>query len=637
MQDIKDLVLDPENKYSEQEKTKLDVIRILKKYHKCIIIRPTGFGKTYIMTSLIREYDKVLYLYPSAVIANTVIDRYNELQKEDLELEYDIENGDIDAETIEMINALSDNTDIANCDLMTYAMLIRKSDTELKAMASKYNLIICDEAHRLGGAKTKIAMEKLFNYAPENTDFVGATATPTRMDNFDVTSHFYSEHMPYPYTLHDAIKDNLIKKPNYCYATYNVREDIENQLKEDNISIDDDITNKYINAKAIELSKLYNMPSIIKDVCDKYAHSTDYMKFIIFFANKKHMTDKLDDVISWFQEAYPDHKVKTLKISSANERESKNTDKLNLLTPQSKTIDLIACIDMLNVGYHVSNQTGILMYRVTTSNTIFTQQLGRALSAGTDNSAIVFDIVDNLHRKAVYDIHVKMPNKRKNKAEKESDNSKAKLDNYILDVNTNKVLAIGDKGETIETQYHLDKNNNIVDKYGNPSTFVYDPESNEIINNADVNSDLKNINVITEKCLNATGHEATYREIIRKAQAESMVQRCKYVLQIHFASWCFTHKVEYPVSANTLLEIHDLNYNDFLRDFYRILVEHDIPYPVLDIEALLAIGKDGSEATLAICCAERNVAEELFTTWLIEGTAEIKAELETLKKGNEEE
>ena len=585
--------------FKEQEKTLKNAINLLKKYHKCIIIRPTGFGKTWMLTELIKNYDKVLYLYPNAVIRDTVVDRYYDLESED---EEDI----LDPETIETYKELNF---IENCTLMTYAKLIRLSDDEINAM--DYDLIIFDEAHRLGGRMTKIATEKLFANAKLSTHFIGATATPTRMDNFDVSSHFFGDRTTYIYTLYDAIEDGMIQKPNYCYATYDFRKDLEEAFKENHEDIKDETITKIINAKAIEMSKLYNMPNIIKDVCEKYAKDTNYMKFIVFFANKAHMNDKIDDVVQWFKEAYPDHTVNTLRISSTNHEESTNTNLLELLTPQDKHIDLIACIDMLNTGYHVNNQTGIFMYRGTKSNTIFTQQLGRALSAGANNSAIVFDIVDNLHRKAVFELNVA----KKTTKNTTSSSEKAVKDNYILGSDGVSIVVKEKNGKEIKTQYHLDENNQVVDRYGDKSTFAYDPVTKTVYNTAKTNTPEKNINNITAECLNATGHEATYRELIAKTMAEPLAHRVKYALMLHLRSCCLKLKIEYPLDIEELEE-KGIDLEEFKTELLKALKKNKLDkiYPLNDANAFMKIGEDDvSGIPISPCCKVANITVEQFT------------------------
>ena len=91
------------NGFSEQNRTFKDVLANLKKYGKCAMVRPTGFGKTWILTELIKHYKKVLYLYPAAVIRDTVVNRYYDSMFDSDEMNYIDEEGlDIDPDTIDM-------------------------------------------------------------------------------------------------------------------------------------------------------------------------------------------------------------------------------------------------------------------------------------------------------------------------------------------------------------------------------------------------------------------------------------------------------------------------------------------------------------------------------------------------------
>jgi superfamily II DNA or RNA helicase len=347
------------------------------------------------------------------------------------------------------------------------------------------------------------------------------------------------------------------------------------------------------------------MPNIIRTVCDEYAVTTSYMKFIAFFRNIQHMNESLDQVVDWYKQAYPNHTVSVLKISSQNNTEKNNVEKLNDLKPVDNHIDIIACIDMINMGYHVDNLAGIVMYRGTKSNTIFVQQLGRALSAGANNSAIVFDVVDNLHRKAIYELRASLVSKRTKTAKSKR---RAKSTFYKLDEDTLKIVAVDSKGKKTPSMYHIDDDTGLIyDNKGNLSTLVWDSSTNEVYDNgADTDKD---INVITKECLNAVGHMATYRELIAKAVAEPMTQRCKFALEMHFRSWCLKHKIKYPISDSDLEKLYGRSKNEFYAEFCDILRDNKIAYPLQDAKELLAIGEnDSTDVPLRICAKARNVS-----------------------------
>lgn len=596
------------NKFKEQKKTLKAARKMLQERHKCVIIRPTGFGKTWILTELIKDYKKVLYLYPSAIIRNTVVSRYySSMFNKKTDTYIDEDGNEYDQETVDTFLEMNK---IEKCDLMTFAMLIRLTNEQIKKM--KYDLVIIDEAHRSGGPLTKIALEKLFAALGKKANFIGATATPTRMDNFDFVSHFFADNMVYTYTYLDAINDGLMKKPFYCYATYDIETDLKEAALTAGENPNDAVVKEVLQSKLIEISTIYNMPNIIKDVCDAHAVDTSYMKFIVFFASKKHMNDKLDEVKKWFKDAYPNHTINVLIISSHNRESAMNVEKLNSLVRKENHIDIIACIDMLNMGYHPSKNdaateqvgplTGIVMYRGTKSNTIFTQQLGRAFSVGMDYATIIFDIVDNLHRKAVYELRQNLSTKGKRR--------RAKVDKFFTDyVLIGKKVCLPTKDGIIETQYHMNKDGIIVDANDMPSTMVYDHASKRIYNVGSGSDPRKQINVITPECLIATGHEATYRELLAKALAEPLTQRCKYALELHFKSWCYQHGVKtYPITAQQLKSLYGLQKQDFYKEFCHLIKINHIDYPLNDIKRLLQMGTDDDDIPLEVCAKARNVS-----------------------------
>ena len=434
-----------------REHTKNDVLLKLKEHKKCLIIRPTGYGKTFLLTDLINNYKKVLYLYPAAVIADTVKNRY-------------IANNNISEDDADMIRTAKT---FSNVTMMTYQKLIRVNTAALTA--ADYDCVIMDEAHRIGGNKTASAISKLMTSLPDAC-YIGATATPNRSDSLDIVSMFFSGIISFPYTLHDAIKDGLLKKPNYCYCTY----DIETNLKQAALTAGEDLKNpeviEVLNKRLIEISEICNIENIIQHMTNKFATDTSYMKFIVFFSSMKHIDEKLNDVEKWFKTAFPSHSITSTCISSRNNVEKQNVEMLNQLTHKPNHIDLICCIDMLNMGYHVNDLTGIVMYRSTSSNIIYVQQLGRVLSAGSENPALVFDIVDNLHRKAVYEI-----NETPSNADLLSMKKKYKQTNKTIWTISKDGSILDKNGQ--KAPLSIDANGNLVDLQGNKTSMYIDSKT----------------------------------------------------------------------------------------------------------------------------------------------------------------
>lgn len=270
-----------------------------------------------------------------------------------------------------------------------------------------YDLVFADEAHRLGGEKTKNSFFMLLNTQGEHTQFVGSTATPERMDGFDFIKEFFDGIEVEPYSLYDAIRDSVIKKPNYYFCALNPKQEIKKRLKKEfknkyNYDISDEFTDEYLSGKNIvETYNIYEVDNIIKDACTQCVSNTSYMKFICFFTRIDDIKENYKQIAHWFESAFPNHKLRKTEIHSGNE--STNIKVLEKIKEENNTIDLIFTCDMLNEGYHVGDITGIVMLRKTRSNRVYNQQIGRCLSSNEgDEAKLIIDVVDNLHVESIY-------------------------------------------------------------------------------------------------------------------------------------------------------------------------------------------------------------------------------------------
>lgn len=570
-----------------RRKTFEDLMAKLNKYGKCAVIRPTGFGKTWLAAELIFRFKKVLYLYPAEIIKKTVEDRYDDIKKCAITDE-DEDSVFLDGETAETILQMQEEP---NVTMMTYSKLIRLTIEELSEIDA--DCIICDECHRIGADKTKFALGRLIRENPK-AKLVGLTATPSRMDSFDVVNIYFNDVMTYEYNAHDAFTDGLLQKPHYVFCSYNVEKDMREALDElwASYAITDRPNYEEITAtikKAIvENARICNMENIIKDNCDKYAADTSYMKFIVFFSTFFQMKDKLRDVTSWFKTAYPKHKIKITIVSTETKEYADNVNNLDDIKKSKNTIDLIFCVNMLNVGYHVNDLTGILMYRGTHSNTIYSQQLGRALSSGSNKSGLVFDIVDNIHRLAVYDLNVS-----DRVIKRESNKMKESVRSLGMHLNTEGVVV----DENENPMPFVVENGKVLDMVGNETnlTLTFDGEKAEIICNNDYtpNPAQFNCNKISRDDIIATAHEAEYRELIAKLVAEPISHRCKQVIELHFKKWCYSNNLNYPITNEEIEKLNQdgVTRDDFKKEFAKIVKDNKYDYPIWDAQRLLSIGE----------------------------------------------
>ena len=486
-----------------RKQTETEALDGLDKYGKFCIIRPTGFGKTGILTAILKRYKHVLYLYPTDAVCQAVCRFY--------------------------YGPGHENDDIPNVEFMSYMKLVRLTDDDFDKLEEP-DLIICDEAHRLGGAKTIIGMMQLTSHFP-NANLLGATASPERMDSIDEISIFFDDRISSEYTLHDAFQDGIIQKPIYIYHSYYKDEikDVEKAAKLEIRKFKDAAleTPAYdlLKSRLIEIANLGDMSNIIKKACNEHADTDDYRKFIVFCASYDHLHAKQKIIEGWFKKAFPNDKVRTLVITGETSKTAKNIKKLPDVCYAPHTTDLILCCDMLNMAYHVNDITGVMFYRGTGSGIIYIQQLGRVLSTGDLRPKLVFDIVDNLHRKALYDVSYEESDIFEGMDDPTSVNPPKKG----LDSKDSKQLvairnAIRDYKKKAMNNNLSDHEKAIIQK----TLIALHNSEQKILNQANVDTKwTHNINIIFPQDLVIDPHMATYRELIAKTVAEPISQRCR--------------------------------------------------------------------------------------------------------------
>lgn len=477
-----------------REDTYQEAQALLNRYGKCAIIRPTGFGKTGILTRFIAsgKYKKILYLYPAEVVKNAVVEFYSKF---------------------------APGKNLNNVEFMTYMKLTMLKEDDFKRLKG-LDLIICDECHRLGAPETMEGLSDLL-LVSNSAHMLGATATPERADMIDEIAMFFDDHITSKYTLHDAFEDGILHRPYYYFCAHGESsKEVLDRVKKDAMletaqlsGEDRKYATDLIASRITEIANLSKMENVIKSVLSEVGVDTSYQKYIVFFRDHKHIRKKKEAVRKWLQDAFPNHSIDELTVTAETSEYSRNAERLDTLVYKPNHIDLIYSCNMLNMGYHVGSLTGIIMYRGTYSSICYVQQLGRALSTGDIAPKIVFDVVDNLHRKAEYRM------------------ASENVGVYFED------------GEAIVTHEELVEYEELVhkthDKHhdGTPVKLTHSEqkrlvELSRLIKLAnEVKSGKRGTNVLRPEDLVVTSYEATYRELIAKTVAEPVSMRCRQAWQ----------------------------------------------------------------------------------------------------------
>ncbi len=532
-------------------RTKEDLKEKLAMYKRCVIPRCTGFGKTWLLSEIAKDYSSVLYLYPTDIIKKTVVNAIDETWAEDDEARF--------TQSIkeEVNEDLGYTPDYKNIKFMSYHKLAQRTKSEIEAFP-KYEAVILDEVHRTGGAKTKRNVLWLM-YFNKDTYFIGATATPDRSDTFDVIAEFFKGICVFPYTLHDAIQDGIIKMPYYIYCTYDVKKELQETARTAGQDENNEAVKEVIKSALFESSHIYNLPNIIRDTTEKYVKRKSYMKYIVFFSRISRVNTSMDEVVSWFSEAFPDYTINTLVVTSENSTTKNNLNNLNL-QHKRKRIDLIACVDMLNMSYHVEDLTGIIMYRCTKSPIIYIQQFGRSLSAGSKNPCMVYDVVDNLHRKSMFRVSPNHKGRKKGHANLTKMERVERLYNEVKDELSEKDsdLMRGFIENTLEAE----------DKVAFEALW-------------------RKVNDITEEDIYAIDHLATYKELIAKTVEEVKYIRIKRAVEEYFRIQQMKCGRPIPKTLTELQKMKDLPPKlQIFIDWIKGITEEDVLHYVLKPDSI---------------------------------------------------
>lgn len=392
----------------KQRETRAELLNMLEQHGRCALVRPTGFGKTRILCEIacMDKYQRVLWVFPNESARASAI-------------------GDICK-----INKIGKNSDADEwikkfkVKFMTYATLGRTWEyPELftKLVEDNYDLVIFDEFHHMGANNVKISLEYVLSHIDCNkVHVIGGTATPGRMDGFSAIESFFGGNVTSPYNLNDMVNDNLIKPIYYVYAIDAFEGDEDSTETEVATKVNDQFSSIMNSKLPVEvkeqigvdlrddvgqLSNVINAPKIIHDAVNEvyYGANPNYLRFVIFFSTKEKLEKKCDVVEKWFNKAFPDMKTRVFKVYSNSEHE-KNKTIISKIRKHDGNIDLIMAVNMVNEAYHVSNLTGVMMLRPTSSAIIYTQQAGRAISVNSEHRPLIIDFVDNFSAHALFNV-----------------------------------------------------------------------------------------------------------------------------------------------------------------------------------------------------------------------------------------
>ena len=314
------------------------------------IIHPTGTGKSLIAFKLAEEHplDHFLWLSPSEYIYQT--------QLENLNMKF------------------------PNIQFMSYSRLMKNEDS-IETLHPDY--IILDEFHRCGAAEWGKSVRKLLNACP-NAKRLGLSATNIRyLDNQrNMAEEIFDGKIASEMTLGEAIVRGILPEPKYVIAMYSYKKELDQLKKRIQALSNQGLITE--NQKLLEqLRRALEQAEGLDIVFEKHMEKKNG-KYIVFCSGKEHMDEMKEQASTWFRRVDREPRIYTAFYNdTATDREFREFKKDNSAHLK------------LNEGVHVDDVDGVILLRPTVSPIIYLQQIGRALSAGSGKTPVIFDLVNN--------------------------------------------------------------------------------------------------------------------------------------------------------------------------------------------------------------------------------------------------
>lgn len=379
------------NLYEHNEETSNKVFDAFNKDEKRVaIVQATGTGKSYVALNLLLKYKdkKALYIVPS----NAIIEHLKEIISK---------------------NNLSIEKDFPNLEFRTYQSLINLSREELSKL--DIDLLVTDELHHLGAP---VWGKRITDIVETHHDMLlfGMTAYTVRdratayerdMTNPETDELFSGKVVSY-YDLCDAMIDGVLPKPIYKAAYINLEsfaEELEKYLNNPKLSKKD-----YLECKKLieDAKRQITKASGIKEMVRKNIKPNGKYIYFCPYLSEENKND-IDTIMNEVREWFSDYDIEFYKTTSKDKEQGKQNrdafyNDLDLDGNSTKhRLRIMFAINQYNEGVHAPGVDGVILGRSTSSDIVFFEQIGRALSV-KENTKEKYEEYQNLSRNELLEI-----------------------------------------------------------------------------------------------------------------------------------------------------------------------------------------------------------------------------------------
>ncbi len=331
---------------------------------RALLISATGTGKTYASAFAVRDVlmdgsstrnskERVLFVVHREQIAKQALQTFQKVFGNTV--------------TYGLLSGNSKNTDAQF--LFSTMQMMARSDVMNSFNADDFSYIILDEAHKTGAN----SYQRIMSYFQPKF-WMGMTASPERMDDFDVFALF-DHNIAYEIRLQQAMEEDLLCPFHYFGIT---------ELEIDGEYMDDETGLQNFRYLVCD-----NRVDYILKQASYYGFSGERVKGLIFCSRSKEAIE--------LSEKFNERGLKTVFLGG-DTPQAEREEMMERLTSDERedTLDYILTVDIFNEGVDLPEVNQVIMLRPTQSPIVFVQQLGRGLrKADGKEYVVILDFIGN--------------------------------------------------------------------------------------------------------------------------------------------------------------------------------------------------------------------------------------------------
>jgi len=316
---------------------------------RALIISATGTGKTYLSAFDVREFRPKTLLF--------IVHREQILQKAMSDFKKVLGGNDAD------YGIFSGSVKQGNAKyVFATQQTLQKTENHTKFDPSHFDYIIIDEAHRAASS----TYQKIISYFKPKF-LMGMTATPERMDNFNLYELF-DYNIAYEIRLQEALEEDILC-PFHYFGVSDMT--VDGRLVEDTSDFSMLLTEQRVN-------------HILEKIA-YYGHSGDRVCGLIF-CSRKEEARVLSSLLN-------ERGLSTTSLTGDDDQAYRREQVKAL---ENGEIDYILTVDIFNEGIDIPRINQVVMLRNTQSSIIFIQQLGRGLRKHPSKEYVtIIDFIGN--------------------------------------------------------------------------------------------------------------------------------------------------------------------------------------------------------------------------------------------------